>query len=227
MNALAIDCAISRIAISAKSDDKSVKLVYDVGIKQSEKLLPAVDFVMGELGLTPSQLDYTCLSLGPGSFTGLRLGLSTLKAITLACGIPVYGIPSLEAYAYPFREAEGVISVIEAKEDEYFFQFFGRGKALTEVDCKPVGEIASLLSCERKTLAAGPAAGVFVEGVRERSPLVLLEGCLVESDCAESLFALAERQIAAGVKPLEDYDGPLYARKSEAELVLEAKGAKA
>lgn len=73
MNALAIDCAISRIAISAKSDDKSVKLVYDVGIKQSEKLLPAVDFVMGELGLTPTQLDYTCLSWGPVPSRGCGL----------------------------------------------------------------------------------------------------------------------------------------------------------
>ena len=45
MKALAIDCAVSKIAIAAKDDEKSVKLVYDIGIKQSEKLLPAVDFV--------------------------------------------------------------------------------------------------------------------------------------------------------------------------------------
>jgi tRNA threonylcarbamoyladenosine biosynthesis protein TsaB len=226
MKALAIDCAISKIAISAKNNEKTVKLVYDIGIKQSEKLLPAIDFVMKELELLPSQLDYSCLTLGPGSFTGLRLGLSTLKAISLACGTPVYGIPSLEAYAYPCRDAEGVISVIEAKEDEYFFQFFSKGAALTEPDYKGVADIAALLSSERRTLAAGPAAAAFVEGVRGSSPLVLLDGCRGDGDCTEGLFALAEGRIAAGDAPLADYDGPLYARKSEAELVLESKAVK-
>ncbi|MBQ9538928.1 MAG: tRNA (adenosine(37)-N6)-threonylcarbamoyltransferase complex dimerization subunit type 1 TsaB, partial [Treponema sp.] len=127
MKALAIDCAISRIAIAAKDAEKSVKLVYDIGIKQSEKLLPAVDFVLRELNLAPSQLDYSCITLGPGSFTGLRLGLSTLKALTLACNTPVYGVGSLEAFAYPCQDYDGVISVIEAKEDEYYYQFFSKG----------------------------------------------------------------------------------------------------
>ncbi len=227
MKALAIDCAVSRIAIAAKSDENTVKIIYDIGIRQSEKLLPAVDFVMGELGLTPSQLDYSCLTLGPGSFTGLRLGLSTLKALTLACGTPVYGIPSLEAYVFPCAGAESVISVIEAKEDEYFYQFFSKGKALTEIEDRAVSDIAGLLSQEQRTIVAGPAARIFAEGVRQVSPLILLEDFSADGDCTDGLFALAERQVAAGTQPLQDYDGPLYARKSEAELVLEAKKSKA
>lgn len=227
MKALAIDCAVSKIAIAAKSGESTVKIVYDIGIRQSEKLLPAVDFVMGELGLTPSQLDYTCLTLGPGSFTGLRLGLSTLKALTLACGTPVYGIPSLEAYAFPYAGAESVISVIEAKEDEYFYQFFSKGKALTGIEDRAVADIAGLLSQEQRTLAAGPAAQVFAEGVRQASPLILLEDFHAGSDCTDSLFILAEQRMAGGEQPLQDYDGPLYARKSEAELVLEARLSKA
>ncbi|MBQ3798713.1 MAG: tRNA (adenosine(37)-N6)-threonylcarbamoyltransferase complex dimerization subunit type 1 TsaB [Treponema sp.] len=227
MKALAIDCAVSRIAIASKSDESTVKIVYDIGIRQSEKLLPAVDFVMGELGLTPSQLDYTCLTLGPGSFTGLRLGLSTLKALTLACGTPVYGIPSLEAYAFPCSKEESVISVIEAKEDEYFYQFFSKGSALTEIEDKAVSDIAGLLSQEQRTLVTGPAAQVFADGVRQVSPLILLEDFYAGCDCTGSLFALAEQRMASGAQPLQDYDGPLYARKSEAELVLEAKNTKA
>lgn len=223
MKALAIDCAVSKIAIAAKDDEKSVKLIYDIGIRQSEKLLPAIDFVMQELQLAPSQLDYCCLTLGPGTFTGLRLGLSTLKALTLACGVPVYGIPSLEAYAWPFAGAESVVSLLAAKEDEYFYQFFSNGKALTDVDDKAGSDIAGLLSTERRTIAAGPAAAVFVEGVRESAPLVLLESYDKGADCTDALFALAERKRASGEKALEDYDGPLYVRKSEAELVLEAK----
>ena len=223
MKALAIDCAVSKIAIAARYDEKTVKLVYDIGIKQSEKLLPAVDFVMRELQLVPSQLDFSCLTLGPGTFTGLRLGLSTLKALNLACGVPVYGIPSLEAYAYPFASVESVLSLIEAKEDEYFFQFFSHGRPLTEVADSSGGDITGLLSTERRTVVAGPAAGVFVAGARESAPLLLLESYDGGNDCTEGLFALTERRLSAGEKGLEDYDGPVYVRKSEAELVLEAK----
>ena len=93
MNALAIDCAVSKMTVAAKKDKNIVKVTYDIGIKQSEKLLPAIDFVMKEAGLTPAELDYTCTTLGPGTFTGLRLGLSALKALNLANGTPVYGIP--------------------------------------------------------------------------------------------------------------------------------------
>ncbi len=225
MKALAIDCAVSKIAIAAKNDGNLVQLTYDVGIKQSEKLLPAIDFVMRELQLSASQLDYTCLTLGPGTFTGLRLGLSTLKAINLAFGVPVYGIPSLEAYAYPFAAAENVLSLIEAKEDEFFFQFFSKGKSLTEVEDKAFDDIAVLISTERPTLVAGPAARFFFEKSRESFPLLKLE-CFDQGNCcAGSLFELAERKISLGEHALEDYDGPVYVRKSEAELVLEAKKA--
>ena len=94
---------------------------------------------------------------------------------------------------------------------------------MTSVDDKPGSDIAGLLSTERRTIAAGPAAAVFAEGAREVAPLVLLDAFDRGTDCTEGLFALAERKKAAGEKALEDYDGPLYVRKSEAELVLEAK----
>ncbi|MBP5158609.1 MAG: tRNA (adenosine(37)-N6)-threonylcarbamoyltransferase complex dimerization subunit type 1 TsaB [Treponema sp.] len=224
MKALAIDCAVSKIAIACKNGDNSVKLVYDLGIRQSEKLLPAIDFVLKELSLLPSQLDYCSLTVGPGSFTGLRLGLSTLKAINLACGTPVYGIGSLEAYAYQYSSGrESVISVIEAKEDEYFFQFFHGGKPLTKVDYGDTKGIVGRLSHEGVTLVAGPGTESFLEGACGMDPLLSLEGFGSGGDCTCGLFALAEKMVAAGEKPLEDYDGPIYARKSEAELVLEAK----
>ncbi len=226
MKALAIDCAVSKIAISCKNGENSVKLVYDLGIRQSEKLLPAIDFVMRELSLLPSQLDYCCITLGPGSFTGLRLGLSTLKAINLSCGTPVYGIGSLEAYAHQYASGrETVISVIEAKEDEFFFQFFHGGKGITQVDYGETRKIIGLLSHESVTLVAGPGTESFLAAAGGLDPLLPLEGFDSGRDCASGLFALAEDKIAAGEKPLEDYDGPIYARKSEAELVLEAKQA--
>ena len=224
MKALAIDCAVSRIAIAAKNEDKEVKLLMDIGIRQSEKLLPAVDYVMKELSLSPSDLDYSAVTIGPGTFTGLRLGLSTLKALTLSHNVPVYGIPSLDAYAYPYRNStEAVLSLIESKEEEYFCASYVRCEKLGNEKDLEIEEILKELDPQTDVLACGPGAKKFVQQVKEKTPLYALHCFDPENDCTESLFALAEKMIANKDSPLQDYDGPLYVRKSEAEIVLERK----
>ena len=79
MKALALDTSISCIQIAAKNDDKIASLVLDIGMRQSEKLLPSIDFVLKQAELEPGDLDYTALCQGPGSFTGLRLAFAALK----------------------------------------------------------------------------------------------------------------------------------------------------
>ncbi len=222
MKALAIDCAVSRMAIAAKKDNDIVKVVLDVGSKQSEKLLPAIQHVMKEINLDAKDLDYSVITLGPGTFTGLRLGLSTLKALNLSYDIPIYGVPSLDAYAYPYNSAiESVLSVIEAKEDEYFYSFFIRGQRLSEPDDKTTEEILKQIDPETSVLVCGPGADDFVESVNQNTPLFSVHTFKNQNDCTESLFDIAEVMIKEGKPALKDYDGPLYVRKSEAELVRE------
>lgn len=222
MNALVIDCAVSRLCIAAKKDKIEAKLCLDVGNKQSEKLLPAIDYIMKEVSLEPKDLDYTAVTLGPGTFTGLRLGLSALKAMNLAHGIPVYGIPSLDAYAWPFRKSlESVVSLIEAKEDEFFYAFYLRGEKIKPEEDKEISEIIKQFDAEATILACGPASKVFVERSNELYPLYSVHAFTPENDACDSLFQIAEKMIDNKESPMQDYDGPLYVRKSEAELNLE------
>ena len=79
MKALAIDTSLTRITVCAKNDDKTAYLTLDIGMKQSEKLLPAIDYILSQVELKVSELDYTAICKGPGSFTGLRLGFSALS----------------------------------------------------------------------------------------------------------------------------------------------------
>lgn len=224
MNALAIDCAVSKIAIAAKKDTMLTKLVLNVGTKQSEKLLPSIDFVLNELELKPSDLDYTTITSGPGSFTGLRLGLSSLKALTLSHKIPLYGIPSLEAYSLQYKDSpESVLSVIEAKEDEYYYQFFLRGKKLSKPEDKTIEEIIKQIDQESSVLVCGPGASSFCSRVNEISQLYSVHCYVPEIDATENLFVITEELIKNKAEPMQDYDGPLYVRKSEAELVYEQK----
>lgn len=224
MNALAIDCSVSKITVTAKKDLNMIKLTLDVGIKQSEKLLPAIDYVMKEINLEAKDLNYTALTLGPGSFTGLRLGMSALKAINLAYNVPCYAVPSLDAYSHPYKTAiESVLSVIESKEDEFFYTFYVRGEKLKSEDDKDIEDILREIDPETSILVCGPGAKTFVDRVNEISPLYSIHCFCPENDACQSLFEIAETMIKEKKEPLKDYDGPLYVRKSEAEIVLENK----
>lgn len=224
MNALVIDCAVSKFTVAAKNDKNIVKVTYDIGIRQSEKLLPAIDFVMKEAGLEVSDLDYTATTLGPGTFTGLRLGLSALKALNLSHNIPLYGIPSLDVYAWPYKNAiETVLSVVEAKEDEFFYAFYLRGEKLRSEEDLEIEEILKQIDAETSVLVCGPAAKTFTDRTSEITPLYSVHSFTPQCDGTEALFEIAEKMIADKIAPMADYDGPLYVRKSEAEIVLEKK----
>ena len=69
-------------------------------LDHSERLLPSVDFLLGRLGLAPTDLDAVAVTRGPGSFTGVRVGLATAAGLARAAGIPAVGVPTLEALAH-------------------------------------------------------------------------------------------------------------------------------
>jgi tRNA threonylcarbamoyladenosine biosynthesis protein TsaB len=96
----------------------------------SEKLLPMIDEVLRDASLSAKHLDAIAVSIGPGSFTGLRIGLSTAKGLALSLSIPVIAVPTLDALAYAFfRTKSGafaavVCPMIDAKRNEAFFCFY-------------------------------------------------------------------------------------------------------
>lgn len=223
MKALVVDAASSCMTIAAKNEDIKASLSLDMGQKQSQKLLPAIDYVLSQVELKPADLDYTALTSGPGTFTGLRLAFSALKAIELAGNIPVYGVPSLSAYAFPFSEFDGtVVSVIDAKKDQFFAALYESGKTISEAEDTTAEKVAKKLDVSKKILLCGPDASVFAEELKKINDSLNLTVYPSQPLCTEALFTLAEEMIEQKKEPLADYDGPVYLRKSEAEIKLES-----
>ncbi|MDP1676897.1 MAG: tRNA (adenosine(37)-N6)-threonylcarbamoyltransferase complex dimerization subunit type 1 TsaB [Bacteroidota bacterium] len=96
----------------------------------SERLLLLVDEVLKSAQVKNNQLEAIAVSIGPGSFTGLRIGISTAKGLALALDIPIIAVPTLDGIAESYRrsrltkENENFCSLIEAKREEAFFAFF-------------------------------------------------------------------------------------------------------
>ena len=224
MKALSIDCAISRLMISAKNDDKIFTSIYDIGMKQSESIVPAIDYALEKVLLSPSELDYTAITLGPGSFTGLRLGISAVKAIELAYNVPVYGISTLTMHAYCFKDFElPVLAAIDANKNKYYANLSDKNKTIledgdwdTDIIIKNVKKIKKLIVC-------GPDANKLKDIIIAQNKKIKILTPKTNIVTAEALFSIAEDMISKNQPGIKDFDGPLYLRASEAEIVKNSK----
>jgi tRNA threonylcarbamoyladenosine biosynthesis protein TsaB len=99
--------------------------VLDVRATHSERLLPAIDHLLGNAGMAPGDLEGLAVAVGPGSFTGLRIGLSTVKGLALALGIPVAAVPTLDAMAASLPYAMfPVCPVLDARKGEVYCSLY-------------------------------------------------------------------------------------------------------
>lgn len=139
----------------------------------AEALMPLIARVMKEAGLPFAALDRIAVTTGPGSFTGLRVGLSAARGIALAAGKPVVGLTTLSAYAAPLVSENGehpVISAIDARHDQVYFQVVsGDGGSLIP---PKVASIAEALEASRfgAPRLVGNAAQILAERWPDEAP---------------------------------------------------------
>lgn len=144
---LAIDTALDACAAAVLDTDKSELIAQEsqpMKRGHAEALMPLIARVMKASGIAFASLDRIAVTTGPGSFTGLRVGLSAARGIGLAAGKPVVGLTTLTAYAAPVVAANGehpVISAIDARHDHVYFQVVsGDGGSLVRPRVAPIAE---------------------------------------------------------------------------------------
>src|SRR5215813_1086591 len=144
---LAIDTALDACA-AAVLDTGTSKIIAmeSQAMKRghAEALMPLIARVMKQSGLPFAALDRVAVTTGPGSFTGLRVGLSAARGIGLAANKPVVGLTTLSAYAAPIVSEGGeepVISAIDARHDHVYLQVVsGNGSSLVRPKVAPISE---------------------------------------------------------------------------------------
>ena len=122
MYLLAMDTATNNGGVALSRDDEVIGLVWlKTPRHYSEKIIHAVDSLLGQLDLEMGQIDCFAVTTGPGSFTGLRIGLATVKAFAQGLGKRVVGVSTLEALAYRFRHLHGrVAPMMDAQRQQVF-----------------------------------------------------------------------------------------------------------
>ena len=101
MHILAIDTSNQALGVALLKDNEVVgEFVTNLAKNHSVRLMPAIDYLMKEVNIIPEQLDKIVVAKGPGSYTGVRIGLTTAKTLAWSLNIPIIGVSSLEALAY-------------------------------------------------------------------------------------------------------------------------------
>ena len=184
MRILGIDTSTKFLSVAITDNSDLVGIFNDGdGLKHSSLLVPAIEGLLKKSDAALKNIDAIALSIGPGSFTGLRIGVATCKGINLALGIPIVAVPTLDAIAYNFiDEKERVLCpLIDAKKQKVYACFYkkhlsdlrGRtGVVLKKVADYMLLDIESLLKkINKPTLVFGDAIKLYGERCK-KNPFV-------------------------------------------------------
>ena len=191
--------------------------------RHAETLVPAIDFVRRAARIDLDEIGAIAVDNGPGLFTGLRVGVSTAKAMASALRVPVVCVSSLDLLAFPVRWTNRLIaSVVDARRGEVFFAFYrqvpGGVQRLNEPRVGTPEELCSeLLASGEDVLAVGDGALRYRGELAELIRIEVAEAGLAYPS-ASSLVQLAHAQ-ALREEFVNAWDvEPVYLRKADAEI---------
>ena len=246
MRLLAVETATALVGAAVRGDDGAVAERSHLGGRaHAELLAPAIEEACASAGCALGDLDALAVDVGPGLFTGLRVGVATAKALGQALGLDVLGVSSLDVLAAGAREEAGaarsarVLAVVDARRGEVFaaaydFSAPGSGDDPDPADvCDDRAEALTpeeLVAWSDDLAAAGPVLVVGDGAVRYRELLAPRPGLdlgLADRVAAPSpavLARLAARRLAAGVAPAAPADVvPDYRRHADAAINWEER----
>ena len=193
------------------SQDGNVLALVEEGSGQyihAEKLHPFINQALKEAGVTVNQLDAVAVSNGPGSYTGLRIGVSAAKGLCYALNIPLIAVNTTEVLAEAVINPSGdavIISVLDARRDEVYCQLFTAEK-------QPTTEVSALvLTPESFSELSGRPVIVVGDAAEKTARIINLEvEAKQQFPTAANLAAIAERKFAAGHFADVAYHEPFY-----------------
>ncbi len=225
MKILAIDSSsVSASAALLEGDKLLGEQFTNVQLTHSQTLLPMVEEVLKNTKTDAASVDVFAVTTGPGSFTGVRIGVAAVKGLADAAAKPCFGVSALEAAAYPFCSFNGIVcAAMDARCNQVYTALFQNGERLTEDLAVQITELAALLQkYALPVLLAGDGAQKVMAALSESVgvPLRLADAQLRYTRASSAAY-LAAQKIQNGeqtVAPLAL--NPVYLRLPQAQREL-------
>lgn len=210
-NVLAIDTSVNGCSVAVLAGGRFVSRVRPMERGHAEHLVPMIGEVMQECGLSYDDLDAIAVTLGPGAFTGIRVGLSAAQALGLSLSIPVFGLSTMQALALSFvrQKKENCVVAIDTKRGDFYAgRFDAQGMAVGAPQVVSEGGILTLAAA---MLDGGVVIGDGAEFLQDFS-LPVVRGFELPDVCLMAALASEEksRKIFFSADP-----EPIYLRDAD------------
>lgn len=230
------------LGIETATDHVGVALGHHEGVlgsfeiarprRHAELLAPAIEALCRASDVTLEDVGVIAVDIGPGLFTGMRVGIATAKAMAQALSVPMIGISSLDLLAFPLRHAHGEIaSVIDARRGELYYAFYrpvpGGVQRVSEPTVARLDDLtAEMMAAHEHLLLVGDGAQRHADALREARRCELADAA-VQHPSAASLVQLAHAHAVREewVNPWELQ--PMYLRAPDAQINWTTRGAEA
>lgn len=225
MKILAIDSSSVSASAALLEDDRLLGEQFtNVQLTHSQTLLPMVEEVLKNTKTDVASVDVFAVTTGPGSFTGVRIGVSAVKGLADAASKPCFGVSALEAAAYPFRSFQGIVcAAMDARCNQVYTALFQNGVRLTEDLAIQIAELGVLLAkYDLPVLLAGDGAQKVTDALSEETGLsLILADPLLRYTRASSAAFLAAEKLQNGERTVTPSAlNPVYLRLPQAQREL-------
>ncbi|MFP4643514.1 MAG: tRNA (adenosine(37)-N6)-threonylcarbamoyltransferase complex dimerization subunit type 1 TsaB [Spirochaetales bacterium] len=229
---LAFDTSSRILDVVLTDGTETCRYTTDAGRRHNELLAEAIRGLFAEWSADPRELARIVCCRGPGSFTGLRIGIATAKGIAAFQNLPVYAVPTLTAYRVA-SPRQLVISTIDGRKNRFYTELFeGRQSLFGPVDVEPRGivdAISTLRGSAFHPFPSGKGSTIHVIGPDSRRFIEEIEAVSAETarrlepdtayfdGVAEALIACVRDSEDETTFLLDEASGPEYLRPSQAE----------
>lgn len=231
MYVLGIDTATMVCSIGLVDQERMVaEMTLHTRKTHSERLLPMIQQLLADAELTPQALQGIAVSIGPGSFTGLRIGITTAKSMAFALKVPVIGIPTLDALAAQFPYSRHLICpIIDAQKGNVYTALYrvdeGYPQRINEYRVISLDDLVEQLYASGQPVIITGEISEFPTQMQKVAdqPQLHLAPALHCMPRGSVIAALGLRELLAGAGEDPATLTPFYIRRSEAEVLWEQR----
>lgn len=200
---------------------------FEHGLQNAARILPLIDGMCRGLGIAPRELSHVAVSIGPGSFTGLRIGVTLAKTVCFATGAKLVAVPTLPAIASNAAgQSTYIMPILDAKRDQVFAAVYRcTGHALDEIQAPQLASLAEMLkSVPSPLLILGEGLNYHRQHIEAsvHNAQIRMAGEELWYPRATTIASLALQLIEKGALANPFALTPLYIRKPEAQERMEA-----
>lgn len=229
MKLLSIDTSSEICSVALLENNNLIKeLSINDALTHSQKLMPLIKQLLDETNTSINDIDLFACDKGPGSFTGIRIGISTVKAFADAMNKPIIGISSLKALSYNIKDDGYICSLIDAKNNNVYYSLFNHfNNTYTKIGDYLTDDISNLLNIlknyNNSIFFVGNGSIVYNDMIKS----VLGENAIIKNTSLSATnVGIAAFDVYNSCSD-NDYTNisPLYLKKSSAERLLNEKNA--